>query len=136
MVCTRLQGCLSPQGCLKASTLHVQHNPGSLLYRHHAQITCSLGQLDQQPKHTSKLYAGCCHTGSVMKSRLQVANHQPGHAAMRRLYALPSRAALLPFRFAGIARLAGKQLEPYVSQMVPKLYRLQVSMLLPFETAL
>ncbi len=51
----------------------------------------------------------------------------------RRSHALLCRAALLPCRFAGIARLAGKQLEPYVAQMVPKLYRLQVTMPVPFE---
>lgn len=50
-----------------------------------------------------------------------------------RSHALLCRAALLPCRFAGIARLAGKQLEPYVAQMVPKLYRLQVTMPVPFE---
>ena len=57
-----------------------------------------------------------------------MADHPPGHAAgVRQSHALLSRAAPLPYRFAGIARLAGKQLEPYVAQMVPKLYRLQVS---------
>ena len=64
---------------------------------------------------------------------LQVVHRPPDHAAsMRQSHALRCQAALLPCRFAGIARLAGKQLEPYVAQMVPKLYRLQVTMSEPF----